>query len=52
MICQSGMAPPGAATAGWDSVMLRSELTITPSVSAHSAAGNNTSAYSLVSVPR
>ena len=32
--------------------MLRSELTITPSDSAHRAAGSNTSAYSLVSVSK
>ena len=50
MICQSGSAWPGALTAGWNSVRLRSELTITPSDSLHRAAGTNTSAYSLVSV--
>ena len=52
MICQSGNAWPGALTAGWNSVRLRSELIITPSDSVHRAAGNNTSAYSLVSVSK
>ncbi|EDT00489.1 hypothetical protein BamIOP4010DRAFT_5997 [Burkholderia ambifaria IOP40-10] len=41
---QSGSASPGGAIAARISVMLRSELTITPSPSAHSAPGSRMSA--------
>jgi hypothetical protein len=41
---QSGSACPGGSSAARASVRFRSELTITPSPSAHSAAGSTTSA--------
>ncbi|MCY1422891.1 hypothetical protein D9M71_385880 [compost metagenome] len=44
MICQSGKLSPGGSTALLINVRLRSELTITPSPSAHSAAGRRISA--------
>lgn len=50
MIRQSGQASPGGSAACRASVRFRSELTMTPSVSPHSAAGSATSAYALVSV--
>ena len=48
---QSGSASPGGGIAGAQCVSVRSLLTITPSASAHSAAGSTTSAYSAVSAP-
>ncbi len=50
MIRQSGHASPGGSTARRDRVRVRSELTITPSDSAQSAAGSTMSACALVSV--
>ena len=50
MIFQSGQAASGGSTAFRTRVRLRSELTMTPSASAHIAAGSTTSAYGLVSV--
>ena len=45
------MASPGGDITGRQWVSVRSLLTITPSASAHSAAGSTTSAYSAVSTP-
>ena len=51
-ISQSARASPGGLTARRISVMLRSELIITPSASAHRAPGSRTSACRFVSVSR
>ena len=44
MIRQSASASPGGATAGCINVTVRSELTIVPSASAHTAPGSKMSA--------
>ncbi len=45
-----GQGLPGRVDDPWTRVRFRSELTMTPSDSAHSVAGSTTSAYALVSV--